>query len=36
MAEPYVIPPALARTYGEGFWDAYLAAPSVLHFTCQK
>lgn len=34
--EPYVIPPALAHAYGEGFWDAYLAAPSVVHFICQK
>jgi len=34
--EPYIIPPSLAYTYGEGFWDAYLAAPSLVHFICQK
>jgi 2-polyprenyl-3-methyl-5-hydroxy-6-metoxy-1,4-benzoquinol methylase len=34
--EPYIIPPALTHMYGEGFWDAYLAAPSLVHIICQK
>jgi 2-polyprenyl-3-methyl-5-hydroxy-6-metoxy-1,4-benzoquinol methylase len=34
--EPYLIPPDLERKYGEGFWDEYTAAPSLIHFTCQK
>ena len=34
--EPYLIPPDLVRKYNEGFWDEYIAAPSVIHFTCQK
>jgi len=34
--EPYLIPPDVERKYGEGFWDHYIAAPSVIHFTCQK
>jgi len=34
--ESYLIPPVLERKYGEGFWDEYIAAPSVIHFSCQK
>ncbi|HEX5726044.1 MAG TPA: class I SAM-dependent methyltransferase [Longimicrobiaceae bacterium] len=34
--EPYLIPPDSERKYGEGFWDEYIAAPSVVHITCQK
>jgi len=34
--EPYLIPPDSERKYGEGFWDEYIAAPSVIHITCQK
>jgi SAM-dependent methyltransferase len=34
--EPYLIPPDLEHKYGEGFWDEYIAAPSVIHITCQK
>jgi SAM-dependent methyltransferase len=34
--EPYLIPPDVERKYGEGFWDEYIATPSVIHFTCQK
>lgn len=34
--EPYLISPDLERKYGEGFWDEYIAAPSVIHFICQK
>jgi SAM-dependent methyltransferase len=34
--EPYVIPPDLARKYGEGFWDEYIATPAAVHFICYK
>lgn len=34
--EPYLIPPGSERKYGEGFWDEYIATPSVIHITCQK
>ena len=34
--EPYLVPPDVERKYGEGFWDEYIATPSVIHFTCQK
>ena len=34
--EPYLIPPDSERKYGEGFWDEYIATPSVIHFICQK
>jgi toxoflavin synthase len=34
--EPYMIPPDSERKYGAGFWDEYIATPSVIHITCQK
>ena len=34
--EPYLIPPGSERKYGEGFWDEYVATPSVVHLICQK
>jgi len=34
--EPYLIPPDSAQRYGEGFWDEYVAVPSVVHIICQK
>ena len=34
--EAYLIPPVLEGKYGAGFWDEYIAAPSVIHFSCQK
>jgi|RhiMetdeSRZDD1v2_1073273.scaffolds.fasta_scaffold09525_11 toxoflavin synthase len=34
--EPYLIPPDAARTYGEGFWDVYLAAPPAIQIICEK
>lgn len=34
--EPYLIPPDSEHRYGEGFWDEYIALPSVVHIICQK
>ena len=34
--EPYLIPPGSEQKYGEGFWDDYIAVPSVVHIICQK
>ena len=34
--EPYLIPPDGEGKYGEGFWDEYIAVPSVIHVTGQK
>jgi toxoflavin synthase len=34
--EPYLIPPDSEQRYGEGFWDEYVAVPSVVHIICQK
>jgi SAM-dependent methyltransferase len=34
--EPYQLPPEAERTFGEGFWNEFIAAPSALHITCRK
>jgi len=34
--EAFLIPPVLERKYEAGFWDEYIAAPSVVHVSCQK
>ena len=34
--EPYLIPPGSEQRYGEGFWDEYVALPSVVHIVCEK
>ncbi|HEX6369192.1 MAG TPA: class I SAM-dependent methyltransferase [Longimicrobium sp.] len=34
--EPYLIPPDPEHRYGEGFWDEYIAVPSVIHITGEK
>lgn len=34
--EPFLVPPNSDQTYGEGFWDEYIATPSGMHITCHK
>ena len=34
--EPYLVPPDSEQRHGAGFWDEYVALPSVVHITCQK